>query len=215
MAGGATNIATDIAILIFPVPIIWKLQIFRTQKLSILGVFLLGGLYILFPLLFLDITLLTSVVYWLFPLSVYWQLRKHMETLMLHVRNYTALFSFKANGDVKGLLFHLRSGLPSKWTLLYSAPVSHAWGLCFAFYLASLYTMGQMKAIWTSGVSGLGVGFIRGGGLVWEQSRLDTITTTTRAFCGWEIFQKTPLGMDQRLWSRQLGWNFRNWIRLY
>lgn len=50
MAGGATNIATDIAILLFPVPIVWKLQIYTAQKFALLGVFLLGGLYIFISL---------------------------------------------------------------------------------------------------------------------------------------------------------------------
>ena len=38
------NMLTDIIILCVPLPIIWKLQMPRKQKLAISGIFLLGGL---------------------------------------------------------------------------------------------------------------------------------------------------------------------------
>ena len=39
------NIATDVAILCLPLPLVWKLQISRRQRFQIIGIFLLGGLY--------------------------------------------------------------------------------------------------------------------------------------------------------------------------
>lgn len=41
---GAFNFATDLAILIMPMPELWKLKITRKQKLQITFLFLLGGL---------------------------------------------------------------------------------------------------------------------------------------------------------------------------
>ena len=41
----AFNIATDVAILIMPLPELWNLQITTRQKLQITFLFLLGGLY--------------------------------------------------------------------------------------------------------------------------------------------------------------------------
>ena len=43
----AVNVLTDIVILIMPMPILWKLQIEMREKLQIMGIFLLGGLYAL------------------------------------------------------------------------------------------------------------------------------------------------------------------------
>ena len=41
------NMITDVAILVFPMPIVWKLRIPRKQKVSICLVFCVGGLYVL------------------------------------------------------------------------------------------------------------------------------------------------------------------------
>ena len=41
---GVFNFATDLAILILPMPELWKLKITRKQKLQITFLFLLGGL---------------------------------------------------------------------------------------------------------------------------------------------------------------------------
>lgn len=38
------NLCTDIAILILPISVVWKLQIKKSQKVAISGIFLLGGL---------------------------------------------------------------------------------------------------------------------------------------------------------------------------
>lgn len=38
------NVVTDIAIVGFPLPIIWRLQMNRGTKLAVIGMFLLGGL---------------------------------------------------------------------------------------------------------------------------------------------------------------------------
>ena len=46
IAHGTTNILTDIVILGLPLPLIWKLQIRRKRKVGLLGIFLLGSLYI-------------------------------------------------------------------------------------------------------------------------------------------------------------------------
>jgi hypothetical protein len=39
------NVVTDIALLIFPIPIIWNLNISRSNRVALLGTFLIGGLY--------------------------------------------------------------------------------------------------------------------------------------------------------------------------
>ena len=45
LAGNAAlNIASDIMILMLPMPIVWRLHIKRSQKLAISSIFLLGGL---------------------------------------------------------------------------------------------------------------------------------------------------------------------------
>ena len=41
------NVVTDLAIVIFPVPIIWGLQMNRKTRLAVIGMFLLGGLSVL------------------------------------------------------------------------------------------------------------------------------------------------------------------------
>ncbi|CAF9932568.1 MAG: hypothetical protein ALECFALPRED_005328 [Alectoria fallacina] len=43
------NLFTDIAILILPISVVWKLQIKKSQKVAISGIFLLGGLYVVAP----------------------------------------------------------------------------------------------------------------------------------------------------------------------
>ena len=42
------NLFTDISILILPMFVVWKLQIKKSQKVAISGIFLLGGLYVAF-----------------------------------------------------------------------------------------------------------------------------------------------------------------------
>ena len=42
--GSAFNVATDVAILFLPLPVIWRLQLKLSQKLQLSGVFLLGSL---------------------------------------------------------------------------------------------------------------------------------------------------------------------------
>lgn len=42
--GSAPNVITDFAILILPLPAVWALNMRRAQKLSIMGIFLLGSL---------------------------------------------------------------------------------------------------------------------------------------------------------------------------
>lgn len=41
---GFANLMTDVIILCVPLPIIWKLQMPRKQKIAVCGIFLLGGL---------------------------------------------------------------------------------------------------------------------------------------------------------------------------
>jgi hypothetical protein len=41
---GVANLLTDVIILCVPIPIVWRLQMHRSQKLAISGIFLLGGL---------------------------------------------------------------------------------------------------------------------------------------------------------------------------
>ena len=38
------NVVTDIVTLALPMPLLWRLQIDRQQKLQLMGIFLLGGL---------------------------------------------------------------------------------------------------------------------------------------------------------------------------
>ncbi|EKV11313.1 hypothetical protein PDIG_51500 [Penicillium digitatum PHI26] len=40
----AVNVATDVSILMVPMPIVWKLQMPRTQKILVCGILLIGGL---------------------------------------------------------------------------------------------------------------------------------------------------------------------------
>lgn len=40
----ATNIVTDIVVLVLPIPWLWKLQLETSRKLAIVGIFLLGCL---------------------------------------------------------------------------------------------------------------------------------------------------------------------------
>ena len=40
------NVLTDIIILVMPMPMLWKLQMKKREKLQIMGMFLLGGLYV-------------------------------------------------------------------------------------------------------------------------------------------------------------------------
>lgn len=44
LSTGVISITTDIVILALPVPMVWSLQLSKTQKLGIIGVFFLGGL---------------------------------------------------------------------------------------------------------------------------------------------------------------------------
>ena len=46
MGNAVPNIITDWALLILPIPYIWRLQQSRPQKIALCGVFLLGGLYV-------------------------------------------------------------------------------------------------------------------------------------------------------------------------
>lgn len=41
------NVLTDIIILVMPMPILWRMQRETKEKLQIMGIFLLGGLYVL------------------------------------------------------------------------------------------------------------------------------------------------------------------------
>lgn len=44
IAGSAPNVLTDFAILILPLPAVWRLQMGMMQKVSIVGILLLGSL---------------------------------------------------------------------------------------------------------------------------------------------------------------------------
>ncbi|KAL9012419.1 MAG: hypothetical protein Q9173_002817 [Seirophora scorigena] len=44
IATAAVNIFTDVAVLVFPMPMVWKMGIEKAQKVAVSGVFLLGGL---------------------------------------------------------------------------------------------------------------------------------------------------------------------------
>ncbi len=50
----STNIVTDVALLILPMPVVWNLKVELSQKFAVCGIFLLGGLYVahlsIFPL---------------------------------------------------------------------------------------------------------------------------------------------------------------------
>ncbi|KAJ5735704.1 uncharacterized protein N7483_000829, partial [Penicillium malachiteum] len=48
--GSSMNCATDLVILILPMPLIWKLQLSRMQRVSLLGIFVLGSLSCVFGL---------------------------------------------------------------------------------------------------------------------------------------------------------------------
>lgn len=42
----STNIVTDVALLILPMPVVWNLKVELSQKFAVCGIFLLGGLYV-------------------------------------------------------------------------------------------------------------------------------------------------------------------------
>lgn len=48
IAVGTINILTDVAILCLPMPQLWQLQMSRARKVQMMGMFLLGGLYVPF-----------------------------------------------------------------------------------------------------------------------------------------------------------------------
>ena len=43
IVGGILNIITDVVTLVLPLPLLWRLQISRSQKLQLTGIFLTGG----------------------------------------------------------------------------------------------------------------------------------------------------------------------------
>ena len=47
---GSASVVTDFIILMAPIPVVWNLQMPITRKLSVLGIFLLGGLYVCLPM---------------------------------------------------------------------------------------------------------------------------------------------------------------------
>lgn len=38
------NVVTDIAILIFPIPVVWRMRLETSKKIAVTSIFLLGGL---------------------------------------------------------------------------------------------------------------------------------------------------------------------------
>ena len=44
MAGGALNIFMDVVLITLPIPVVWSLQLPKKQKLSVIGIFAMGGL---------------------------------------------------------------------------------------------------------------------------------------------------------------------------
>lgn len=48
IAMGTINIVTDVVILCLPMPQLWRLQMSRTHKMQLMGMFLLGSLYVSF-----------------------------------------------------------------------------------------------------------------------------------------------------------------------
>lgn len=47
VSSAALNIVTDVSILILPTLVVWRLQVTKSQKLAVSGIFLLDGLYVL------------------------------------------------------------------------------------------------------------------------------------------------------------------------
>ena len=46
ITGAAFDIASDFVILLLPMPKLWHLQISRKQKIQLIGIFLLGGVWV-------------------------------------------------------------------------------------------------------------------------------------------------------------------------
>lgn len=46
LGNAVPNIVTDVIIIIVPIPMIWHLQITRSQRVALCGIFLMGGLYV-------------------------------------------------------------------------------------------------------------------------------------------------------------------------
>lgn len=49
IGNGAASVVTDFIILMTPIPMVWRLQMPVMQRLSVLGIFFLGGLYVSIP----------------------------------------------------------------------------------------------------------------------------------------------------------------------
>lgn len=45
IGNAAANVTTDVLILLVPIPLTWRLQMRKSQKILIIGIFLLGSLY--------------------------------------------------------------------------------------------------------------------------------------------------------------------------
>ena len=46
LGSGISNLILDILFLLLPVPMVWQLHVSKRIKLSLTGIFLLGGLYV-------------------------------------------------------------------------------------------------------------------------------------------------------------------------
>lgn len=52
VGNAAASVATDFMILLTPIPMVWGLQMPIAQRLSVLGIFFLGGLYVTVSIIF-------------------------------------------------------------------------------------------------------------------------------------------------------------------
>ena len=43
---GTFSVVTDWIVLLMPIPLVWKLKMARTRKIQVMGIFMLGGLYV-------------------------------------------------------------------------------------------------------------------------------------------------------------------------
>lgn len=82
IANAASTILTDLAILVLPIPQVWKLQLARGQKIALTFAFCLGFLYASFPP--------TKVLVWM-TVSNY-----HHSVVFASVYRFTVLFTYNA-----------------------------------------------------------------------------------------------------------------------
>lgn len=61
VGNAAASVATDFLILLTPIPIVWGLQMPFAQRMTVLGIFFLGGLYVMVSHQFASLLIISSI----------------------------------------------------------------------------------------------------------------------------------------------------------